>query len=96
MKNLIAAVAIVVSGTFVFAGEKPVTQAPAAPAPAAKATVKGQDCGCTGTCAAQTVTLQRELNRREKRRMHVVVNETVQIVQAPLFVVRPLRGVVCR
>jgi hypothetical protein len=91
MKNLIAAVAVVVSGTFAFAGEKPVAQAPA---PVAKA-VKGQDCCCTGTCEVKTVTVQRELTRREKRHLHLFTNETVQVVETPV-VLRRVRGVVCR
>lgn len=93
------AMAVALCGTFAFAGEKSAPQAPAsAPAPAAKPAVKkAAACDCNGTCAVKTVTVERELTRREKRHLHLTTTETVQVVEAPVVVVRRvLRGGLCR
>lgn len=89
------AMAVALCGTFAFAGEK---SAPQAPAPAAKPAVKkAAACDCNGTCAVKTVTVERELTRREKRHLHLTTTETVQVVEAPVVVVRRvLRGGLCR
>ena len=82
------AMAVALCGTFAFAGEKSASQAPASAAkPAVK---KAAACDCNGTCAVKTVTVERELTRREKRHLPLTTTETVQVVR------RVLRGGLCR